>query len=140
MESFVCEDKDDANLLMNKLRSSSSHIFTIPESTIFCFHQIFFALFFYKVEVFYWDQKCQYNWLSRAWVSTGAKGAWHPWNFWTVMSGTRWCWQFYYIMLCCTLRFWGFTSDWHPLFQIPNSNPVIITEKDTLQLFKKMKK
>ena len=59
----------------------------------------------------------------RAWVSTGAKGAWHPLNFWTVMSGTRWFWQFYYIMLCFTLKFWGFTSDWHPLFQIPNSSP-----------------
>ena len=30
-----------------------------------------------------------------------------------------------YIMLCFTLEFWGFTSDWHPLFQIPNSSPVI---------------
>ena len=39
------------------------------------------------------------------------------------MSGTRWFWQFYYIMLCCTLEFWGFTSDWHPQFQIPNSSP-----------------
>ena len=27
-------------------------------------------------------------------------------------------------MLCFTLEFWGFTSDWHPLFQIPNSSPV----------------
>ena len=60
----------------------------------------------------------------RAWVSTGTKGAWHPWNFWTVMSGTRWFWQFYYIMLCFTLEFWGFTSEWHPLVQIPNSSPV----------------
>ena len=51
------------------------------------------------------------------------KDAWHLRNFWTVMSGTRWFWQFYYIMLCCTLEFWGFTSDWHPLFQIPNSSP-----------------
>ena len=33
-------------------RSSSSHVFTIPESTIF-FHAIFLVLFFYKVEVFY---------------------------------------------------------------------------------------
>ena len=40
------------------------------------------------------------------------------------MSCTRWFWQFYYIILCCTLEFWGFTSDWHPLFQIPNSSPV----------------
>ena len=23
------------------------------------------------------------------------------------------------------LEFWGFTSDWHPLFQIPNSSPDI---------------
>jgi hypothetical protein len=57
-------------------------------------------------------------WL-RAWVSTGSKGAWHLRNFCTVMSGTRWFWQFYYI-----IKFWGFTSDWHPLFQIPNSSPV----------------
>ena len=44
-------------------RSSSSHIFTIPESTnlrIF-FHKNFFVLFLFKVEVFYRDQKCQYN-------------------------------------------------------------------------------
>ena len=60
----------------------------------------------------------------RAWVSMGAKGAWHPLNFWTVMSGTRWFWQFYYTMLCCTLAFWEFASDWHPLFQISNSSPV----------------
>ena len=39
------------------------------------------------------------------------------------MSGTCWFWQFYYIMLYSTLEFWGFTSDWHPLFQIPNSSP-----------------
>ena len=67
----------------------------------------------------------RYAWLRgvRAWVSTGAKGALHPLNFWTVMSGTRSFWQFYYIMLCCTIEFWGFTSDWHPLFQIPNSSP-----------------
>ena len=59
----------------------------------------------------------------RAWVSTGAKGAWHPQNVWTVMSGTRWFWQFYNIMVCCTLKLWEFTSDWHLLFQIPNSSP-----------------
>ena len=41
------------------IRSSSSHVFTNPESTYF--HKIFFVLFFYKVEVFYWDQKCRYN-------------------------------------------------------------------------------
>ena len=40
-----------------------------------------------------------------------------------LMSGTRWFWQFYYIMLCFTFEFWGFTSDWYPLFQIPNSSP-----------------
>ena len=56
---------------------------------------------------------------SLSWVSMGA---WHPHNFWTEMSGNRWFWQFYYIMLCCTLEFWRFTSDWHPLFQIPNSS------------------
>ena len=39
------------------LRSSSSDVFTIPESTNF-FHEIFFVLFFYKTEVFYCDQKC----------------------------------------------------------------------------------
>ena len=26
-------------------------------------------------------------------------------------------------MLCCTLDFFGFTNDWHPLFQISNSSP-----------------
>ena len=26
-------------------------------------------------------------------------------------------------MLCFTLEVWGFTSDWHPFFQIPNSSP-----------------
>ena len=26
-------------------------------------------------------------------------------------------------MLCFTLEFCSFTSDWHPLFQIPNSSP-----------------
>ena len=50
-------------------------------------------------------------------------GAWHPQNFWTVLSGTRWFWQFWYIMLYFTLNIWGFTSDWHPLFQILNSSP-----------------
>ena len=65
--------------------------------------------------------------ICRAWVSMGAMGAWYPLNFWTVMSGTRWFWQFYYIMLCFTLEFWGITSDWHPLFQISNSSPVNIT-------------
>ena len=40
-----------------------------------------------------------------------------------VMSGTREFWQFYYIMLSFTLEFCSFTSDWHPLFQIPNSSP-----------------
>ena len=59
----------------------------------------------------------------RAWVSTGTKGAWHLQNFWTVLSGTLRFWQFYYIMLCFTLKIWGFTSDWHPLFQIPNWSP-----------------
>ena len=33
-------------------RLSSSHVFTIPASTNF-FHEIFFVLFFYKVEVFH---------------------------------------------------------------------------------------
>ena len=61
--------------------------------------------------------------LIRAWISTGAKGAWHPLNFWTIMSGTRVFGQFYYIMLCLTLKICGFTNDWHPLFQIPNSSP-----------------
>ena len=28
-------------------------------------------------------------------------------------------------MLWCTLAVWGFTSDGHPLFQIPNSSPVL---------------
>ena len=40
------------------IRSSSSHVFTNPESTYF--HKIFFVLFFYKVEVFYCDTKCWY--------------------------------------------------------------------------------
>ena len=45
------------NLFQN-LRSSSSHVFTIPETTDF-FHEIFFVQIFNKeVEVFYWDQKC----------------------------------------------------------------------------------
>ena len=62
--------------------------------------------------------------LIRAWVSTGAKGAWHLQNFWTVLSGTHGFWQFYYTTLCFTLKIWGFTTDWHPLLQIPNSSPV----------------
>ena len=58
-------------------------------------------------------------------IRAGLELAWVPrvLNFWTVMSGTRWFWQFYYILLFCTLEFWGFTGDWHPLFQIPNSSP-----------------
>ena len=56
-----------------------------------------------------------------AWVSNGAKGTWHRYNFWAVMSGGFW--QFYYITLFFTLEFWVFISDWHPLFQIPNSSP-----------------
>ena len=34
-------------------RSSSSHVFTIPESTNI-FHEFFYSLIFYKVEGFYW--------------------------------------------------------------------------------------
>ena len=66
-------------------------------------------------------ENCQFLKLTRDWVSTGAKSVWHPRNFWTVMSRTRWFWQFYYLMLCCTLEFWGFTSDWHLLccFKFP---------------------
>ena len=60
---------------------------------------------------------------TRARVSTGATGAWHPENFWTELSSTRWFWQFYYIILCFTLKIWEFTSDWHPLFQNCNSSP-----------------
>ena len=26
-------------------------------------------------------------------------------------------------LMCFTLEFWGFSSDWHPLFQFPNSSP-----------------
>ena len=37
--------------LLDKYWSSSSHVFTIPESTK-NFHEIFFVVFFYKVEVF----------------------------------------------------------------------------------------
>ena len=43
----------------------------------------------------------------RAWVSTGATGAWHLQNFWTALSGTRWFWQFYYITLCFPLKILG---------------------------------
>ena len=67
-------------------------------------------------------------WSFRAWVSMGAKGAWHLYNFWTALSGTRRFWQFYYIMLCFTLKIWGFTSVWHPLLQIPNSSPEFSTK------------
>ena len=56
-------------------------------------------------------------------LCSGAKGAWHPRNFRTVLSGTRRLWQFYYLMLCFTLKIRGFTNDWHPLFQIPNLSP-----------------
>ena len=41
-----------------------------------------------------------------------------------------------YIMLCFTLKTRGLTSDWHPLFQIPNSRfgfqPFYITEINVL--------
>ena len=84
-----------------------------------------FMRFFYNFHAHeYFVHKSFWNgWCIRAWVSTGTKGAWHPWNFWTVMSGTPGFWQFYYIMLCFTLKLWGFTSDRHPLFLIPNSSP-----------------
>ena len=36
-----------------------------------------------------------------------------PQNFWTAMSGTRGFWQFHYILLCFTLKFWRFTSVWY---------------------------
>ena len=36
--------------------------------------------------------------------STGVTGAWYPWNFWTVVSGTRWFWQFYYRTWCFTIK------------------------------------
>ena len=61
--------------------------------------------------------------MSRAWVSTVAMGAWHPQNFWTALSGNCWFYHFYFIKLCFFLKNWGFTSDWHSLFQIPNSSP-----------------
>ena len=49
------------------------------------------------------------------------------------MFGTHWFWQFCRIMLCCTLEFWGFSSDWHPLFQIPKSSPADYKrQKDTI--------
>ena len=60
----------------------------------------------------------------RAWVIKGAEGAWHLQIFWTILSGTNKFWQFYYIILCFNFKIWVFTSDWHPLFQIPNSSPV----------------
>ena len=50
------------------------------------------------------------------------------------MSGTRGFCQFYYMRLCYTLEFWGFTSDWHPLFQIPNSSPGIFLSFFKLKL------
>ena len=74
-----------------------------------------------------------FTYACRAWVSTGATGAWHPRNYWTVLSSTRWFWQFYYIMLCFTLKIWGFTSDWQPLFQIPKSSPGKRIVKDPLK-------
>ena len=66
--TFFDKNADATTLLpiiqAQRERSSSSHVFTIPESTIF-FHEFFFALFFYKVEVFYRDQKlrseCRYS-------------------------------------------------------------------------------
>ena len=63
------------------LRSSSSHVFTNSETTNlrFFFHKIVF--FFYKVDVFHRDQKCQYkcsplknetlNWLCKKFVNQG---------------------------------------------------------------------
>ena len=43
-------------------RSSSSHVFTIPESTnLRIFSRNFLWFILYKVQVFYWGQKCRYN-------------------------------------------------------------------------------
>ena len=33
-------------------------------------------------------------------------------------------------MVCFTLEVWGFNSDWHPLFQIPNSSPAFPPSKN----------
>ena len=42
-----------------EFRSSSSHVFTIPKYTNL--RIFFFVLFFYEVEVIFWDQKCRYT-------------------------------------------------------------------------------
>ena len=53
LESVASEFRKAANAQMSATtqRSSSSHVFTIPESTIF-FQEICFVLFFYKMKVF----------------------------------------------------------------------------------------
>ena len=56
--------------------------------------------------------------IGKAWVCTGAKGAWHPGSFWTVLSGTRGFWQFYYIS---PLKFEDLLA-----FQIPNCSAKIL--------------
>ena len=94
---------------------------TNHKSSILCRNLIIFKLFLSKQKsIFnpnlYFPSTLNIDLIvCRAWVSTGATGVWHPQNFWTVLSGTRWFWQFYYIPLCFTLKIWGFTSDWHYL-------------------------
>ena len=58
--------------------SSSSHVFTISESTNL-FHEISFVLFLYNIEVFFWDQKYRYNW----------KNTLQPFKKWKVKLGGK---------------------------------------------------
>ena len=74
---------------------------------------------------------CDVHLLRSPWVSTGAKGAWHPHHFWTVLSGTHGFWQFYYIMLCFTLKIWGFTSVGSRCFKYPTR--ALICHNDELR-------
>ena len=67
--------------------------------------------------------------LDRAWVSTGAKGAWHHWIFGHPRILAI---LLHNIMYHPTV--WGFTSDWHPLFQI-NLDKLLIKPSDCLYLF-----
>ena len=62
--------------------------------------------------------------LELAWVPTVPRVPGTCEVFWTVMSGTCWFWQFYYIMLYCTLEFEDLLviGIWHPLLQILNSS------------------
>ena len=77
---------------------SLPHLTTLPKIGQKCSLQVGFYNYYGCIIT-----DCFPGLVSRAWVSTGAKCAWHPQNFSTVLSGTRWFWQEH--------KFWNVSSE-----------------------------